>query len=107
MPAVVTTSVVCLQAPSATERPISAPARQRARLGSASCFDFILGVIRPASVRNKAVGAAIIPSLLDTARNAVDAIDAAEQVGLRIRGAGKAVIGPRQVLLRYRAHHIG
>src|SRR5438067_514999 len=61
----------------------------------------------PPSVRNKAVGAAIIPSLLDTARNAVDAIDAAEQVGLRIRGAGKAVIGPRQVLLRYRAHHIG
>ena len=53
----------------------------------------------PASVGDEAIGAAIIPRRLDAAGNAVDAVDAAQQIGLRIRGAAKAVIGPRQILL--------
>ena len=59
---------------------------------------------RPASVGDKAVGAAIIPGRFDAARNAVDAIDAAEQIGLRIRRGRKSVIRTRQVLLRDGAH---
>ena len=71
-------------------------------LGSADLVDVICTVIVPASVRNKAIGAAIIPSWSGPARNAVDAIDA-QEIGLRIRRTGKAVVRTRQVLLRHRA----
>src|ERR1700692_1445203 len=40
---------------------------------------------RPASVGDKAIGAAIIPRRLDPARNAIDAIYAAQQIALLIR----------------------
>src|ERR1035437_8511405 len=36
---------------------------------------------RPASVSDKAISAAIIPCRLDAARNAIDAIDAAQDIG--------------------------
>ena len=45
--AVATSSPVCLQAPSTTARPISAPARRRARLRSADVPDVLCGVIVP------------------------------------------------------------
>src|SRR5258707_14520079 len=47
---------------------------------------------RPASVGDKAIGAAIIPRRLDPARNAIDAIDVAQQIGLRIRRGREAII---------------
>ena len=52
----------------------------------------------PASVGNEAVGAAIILCRIGVARNAVEAIDAAQKVGLRIGSRGKAVIRSRQIL---------
>ncbi len=39
---------------------------------------------RPVSVGDKAIGAAIIPGGLYPARNAIDTIDVADQIGLRI-----------------------
>src|SRR5213595_277155 len=50
---------------------------------------------RPASVGDKAIGAAIIPRRLDPTRNAIDAIDAAQQIGLWIRRGREAVIRTR------------
>src|ERR1700676_5666918 len=44
---------------------------------------------RPASVGDKAIGAAIIPGRLDAARNPVDAIDAAQQIGFLVRPGPK------------------
>src|ERR1700738_4273881 len=49
---------------------------------------------RPASVGNKAIGAAIIPDRLDAARNAIDAINAAQEIGLRVRPTRKTILPP-------------
>src|SRR3954470_4167041 len=46
---------------------------------------------RPASVGDKAVGAAIIPGRLDAARSAVNAIDAAQEIGFSVRGICEAL----------------
>src|ERR1700749_2208148 len=90
------------QAPRATATPTSAPATRRLR----PKFWDVLAVIGsdPASVGDKAVGAAIAACLLRIAAgHAVDAIEIAEQLGLRIGRRGESVIRTRQVLLRHRA----
>ena len=94
------------QAPSATATPTSAPAMRRLR---PKLWD-VLAVIgsNPASVGDKAVGAAIAARRLRIAAgHAIDAIEIAEQLGLRIGRRGEAVIRTRQVLLRHRAHDVG
>jgi hypothetical protein len=53
-----------------------------------------------ASVRDKAKGTMIILCGLDAAWDAVDAIDAAQQIRLGIRSGGKSVIRARQILRR-------
>ena len=104
-----TSSLVCMQPPSVTARPDDQrPAMRSARLRSTGILVVIVARPCPASVGNKAVSAAIILRRIGAARNAVDAIDAAQQVGLRIGSRREAVIRTRQVLLerrleRYRA----
>src|SRR4051794_21259175 len=87
-----------LHAPSASASAASAPKRS-IRLWRGGC-----GVVRvpilAASVGDEAVSATIIARRLDLAGHAVDAVDGAQEPGLRIGGIGKAVIRPRQVLLR-------
>src|SRR5665811_2181339 len=101
MLAVVTASSVWVQAPSATAVPKSAAAKRIARDLARDVLVIIASSPHPASVGNKAVGAAVAAARLDATRNAVDAIDGAEQVGLRIGCGRKPVVGPRQVLLRH------
>src|ERR1700754_1357245 len=60
----------------------------------------------PGSIGDKAVRAAIALRRLGAARHAIDTVDRAEQLGLRIGRGREAVIGPRQVLLRDRAHDV-
>src|SRR5260370_33018681 len=54
---------------------------------------------RPVSVGDKSIGAAIIPGGLYPAWNAIDTIDAAEQIGLRISRRPESVIRARTGLL--------
>src|SRR6185437_15670948 len=103
----VTSSLVWVHAPSATATPTSVPAMRKARLRSTGILIVISLVLVPSSVRDETVGAAIVLGRLDPAGNAIDAVDAAQQVGLRIRRGGKSVIRPRQVLLRHGANDIG
>src|ERR1700757_1858499 len=91
------------QGPGAAANPTSAPAMRRLR---PKLWD-VLAVIgsNPASVGDKAVGAAIARCRLRiAARHAIDAIEIAEQLGLRIGRRGEAVIRTRQVLLCHGAH---
>src|ERR1700733_16269622 len=93
------TSSWCAQAPSTTARPTSTPAMRKERVLSTGSLAVIV-LSSSASVGDKAVGAAIILRRLDTTWHAVDPVDAAQQIRLRIRSGGKSVIRPRQVLLR-------
>src|SRR6185295_2264392 len=93
--------LVVLQPASSAARLTNASAR--ARVGS-----LVMGMSssRP-SVENEAVLAVVAGLRTLLARLAVDLVQAAEQVGGRIGGVGKAVVGPRQVLLRDRARDVG
>src|SRR5579862_3668804 len=104
MLAVAATSSVCVQAPRAVARPKSAPAMRRLRRYSTGVLAVMIFVLVPPLVRDEAIGAAIVAVRLVAAGNAVDAIDAAEQIGLRIGCRSKAVIRTRQILLRDRAN---
>src|ERR1700745_4173640 len=101
---------VCKQPPSESATPINAPAMRQARPGGPRSRN-VLAVIgsnpSPALVGDKAVGAAIAACRLDAPGHAIDAIDAAEQLALRIRRGGKPVVGTRQILLCDGAHTIG
>src|SRR5689334_4373926 len=99
MLAVVAASSVRVQAPSASARPASATVARIARLRVGKVLAVILEFLAPSSIGDETVGAAIVARGLDAARHAIDAIDAAEQVGLRIGRRGKAVVRTRQVLL--------
>src|SRR6478736_4003898 len=96
-----------LQAPRLTDRPTRATARRTARLRSADGLAGVVILLYSASIGDEANGAAVVAARLDAARYAVDAVDAAEQVGLRIGRVGEAVIRARQVLLRHRADDVG
>src|SRR5581483_7978789 len=84
-----------------------APPRSGERAGIRRVSSISFSRPRPALVRDKAVGAAIALARFVAAGNAGDAIDVAEQVGLRIGCRDEAVIRTRQILLRDRAHDIG
>src|SRR5581483_8976781 len=96
----VTSSLVWVHAPSATARPTSVPAARRARLRSTGFLIAISFVLVPSSVGDETVGAAIVLGRLDPAGNAIDTVDAAQQIALRIGCGGEAVVRTRQVLLR-------
>src|SRR3954452_24751389 len=100
---VVTSS--CWQPPSASAMPTSAPPKPAGRLRVWGGL-MVITSPRSASVGNEAVGAAVIPGRFGPARHVVDAVDVAEQPGLRIRRRREAVIRTRQVLLRNRANDI-
>src|SRR3954468_23530827 len=48
-----------------------------------------------------------MPRRLDATRNAIDTIDAAQQIGLRIGGTRKTIIRTRQIFFRHRPHDVG
>src|SRR6266436_10099089 len=106
MLAVVATSPVCVQPPSVAARPARVTATRRARLRSRGVLAVICFKSSPASIGDKAIGAAIIPRRLGTAGPAIDAVDVAQQIGLRIGRSSKPVIRTRQILLRDRPNHI-
>src|SRR3990170_4800940 len=60
------------------------------------------------SIEDESVFAAIVARLLalGLTDGAVDAVETSEQDGRRIVGIGIAVVGPRQLLLRHRAHDV-
>src|SRR6516225_8325316 len=101
-----TVSPVCVQAPSAMASPANTSATRGPR--SRNVLAFIAFKSSPASIGNEAVSAAIILMRLgSTAGRAIEAIDRANEVGLRIGRRRKSIVGTRQVLLRHRADHIG
>src|SRR3984893_18052438 len=71
------------------------------------CIDRLL---TPASIENESVAAVVTfrpIGISATAANAVNAVEVAEQDLRRIARIGEAVVGLRQILLRYRAHDVG
>src|SRR5664280_636478 len=60
------------------------------------------------SIENESVSAVVFARRrLGLAGGAVDAVEASQQHGGLIVGIGEAVVGPRQLFLRHRAHDIG
>src|SRR5258708_26856967 len=102
----VTSSLVWVQAPMASETAASATTRRTLRRRSTGCLVVMLTVLA-GLVGNKAVGAAIIPPGFDATWNAVDAIDVAEPIRLTIRSSHKPVVRARQVLLGNRTDDKG
>src|SRR5439155_21409634 len=110
----VTISVVCgTQAPSAAERPSRAPSIGKALMRWSGIFVVIVLSSSPLGEQlyvlvNDEAEIALHPADgIDAGGDPVDPVDAPEQGGLRIGCRRKAVIGPRQFLLRHRADDIG
>src|SRR5512135_160199 len=59
------------------------------------------------SIENETVFAVVFVRQLSLTGGAVNAIEASQQVSLRTAGIGETIVGPRQLLLRHRAHDIG
>src|SRR5436190_19376996 len=96
---------------SSTRDAVWQPANKAAALTNASVRasvrDFCIDLFLVASIENEAVFALIAGRRRRIAGRAVDAIEAAEQDGGRIRGVGEAVIRPREILPRHRARDVG
>src|SRR5438270_7304781 len=86
---------------------ISRSASDRLAVAAKRCVRFITGPRSRASIENEAIIAAIAALAVGLARNPVNSVEVAEQDACRIAGVGKSVVGPRQVLERHRARHIG
>src|ERR1043166_71721 len=112
MLAVVISGVCGMQAPSAVERPSRAPSVRNALTRWSEILVVIvlpsspLGEQLCVSINDEAEIALHSPEGIDAGGHPVDTVDAPEQGGLRIGSRRKAVIGPRQLLLRHRADDI-
>src|SRR3981189_1740144 len=99
------TSAVCWHAPSAVERPTSAPSKRKARRRStAVLFVIVLSPSRSSvSINDEAKIALVGANRPDTGGEAVNPVDACQQRRLGIGRRRKPVIGTRQFLLGNRA----